>query len=200
MRFWSSSSWSRSPSQRRPKLHGNAARALGEDDFAPGAVESVHGGARGPQLGAGITRIDVERVAAAGAFAAVAALGGGLHGGEEEERPAGGGIAEAEPLLVEALLDGDDLKAGIGRFKVADMQRVAVTPAGGVEAGAVVVDDRGAVDDLVAAVVVHVGDAQLVVTLAPVLFVARGAVIGIEDPARGQLSRRQSHAAMTARV
>ena len=68
----------------------------------------------------------------------------------------------------------DDIKTADGEFDIfmniaaADVQRVAVSPARGIQPFAIVVDDRGAVDDLVAPVAIDVGHRELVVSLAAV--------------------------------
>src|SRR5699024_8728011 len=64
---------------------------------------------------------------------------------------------------------------------------------GGVQPGAVVVDGGRAVDDLVAAVAVDVGDRELMVALPGVPFVPL--VIGVEDPALVQLFAVEVHGA-----
>ena len=81
----------------------------------------------------------------------------------------------------------EHLQAGPVRVEVADVQRVAVAEAGGVEPLAVVVDRHGAVDDLVLAVAVHVGDGQVVVALAREVRLP-GRRRGVERPARRQLA------------
>ena len=65
-------------------------------------------------------------------------------------------------------MDAEHFEAGPRGIEIADVQRVAVAKAGREEALAVVVDDHRAVDDLVAAVAVDVGDGQAVVALARV--------------------------------
>ena len=78
------------------------------------------------------------------------------------------------------------LQARTCRVQVADVHCVAVEQAGAPQALAVVIDGHRAVDDLVTAIAIDVGDAQLVVALAAEGFVAgRGAV---EQPALGQLA------------
>lgn len=63
---------------------------------------------------------------------------------------------------------GENLEAGAGELEVRDVKRVGMTEPGAVEAGAVVIDRDGTVDDLLPAVVVDVGDRELVVALAGV--------------------------------
>ena len=65
------------------------------------------------------------------------------------------------------------------------MQGVAVAEAGREQAGAVMVDHHGAVDDLVETVIVHVRHRQVVVALAGERVVA---VLGVEDPAGRELA------------
>ena len=78
------------------------------------------------------------------------------------------------------------------------MQRIAVAEAGRVEPRAVVVDAHGPVDDLVAAVAVHVGDGEAVVPLAAVVRVRPSSLSKVQR--RVSLPSRQSQAARTVRV
>ena len=66
------------------------------------------------------------------------------------------------------------------------MHCVAVAQAVGVEAAAVVVDAAGAVNDFIAAVAVHVGNAQVVVALTFEGLVF-GLAEGVEVPAEAEL-------------
>src|SRR5699024_11372206 len=74
-----------------------------------------------------------------------------------------------------------DLETRAGGVEVADVHRVPVTQPGRVQAGAVVVDGRGPVDDLVLLVAVDVRDGEVVVPLTGVSLVA-GVIRGEEPP------------------
>ena len=115
--------------------------------------------------------------------------------------------AEGDRLAF-ALVDAEDLEAGSRRDHVADVHRVAVPQPGREQSRAVVVHDHRAVDDLVLAVGIDVGNREIVIALARE---RRGGRIGkwshadarVEDPARGQLPvppvpRRQHRAAVVA--
>lgn len=69
------------------------ARAPFGDALAGGAVHAGHAGADGPGFGAGVTRIDVERHAAARTLAGVATGRGRSHGWNGEDGLAGAGVA-----------------------------------------------------------------------------------------------------------
>ena len=93
--------------------------------------------------------------------------------------------------VVEALLNVEDFEARAVRVEVGDVHRVAVPEAGRVEALAVVVDHARAVDDLVPAVAVDVGDAEVVIALPAVVCDCLRRV-AVESPALRELCRRAS--------
>src|SRR5690606_17372063 len=97
------------------------------------------------------------------------------------------GVPEVGPGVVETLLDVEDLQPRPVRVEVTEMERVSVAETGGIEAAAVVVDNRRSVHDLVPAVSVEIADAQVVVPLAAVRFVPRLSVVAVEGPAMGEL-------------
>ena len=105
-------------------------------------------------------------------------------------------VAEMRAGVVESLLNVEDFEAGPRRVEVGKMQRVAVPEAGRVKPFAVVVDHARAVDDLVS-VAVHVADAEVVISLPRVAFIAF--VRAVESP-RASACRRQFHAANAERV
>ena len=72
--------------------------------------------------------------------------------------------------------------------QVGNMHGVAVTAAGRVEPLAVVIDDAGAVNDLILAVAIDVGDGELVVALSAVFLVAGRAVVAVKHPAFRELA------------
>ena len=88
-------------------------------------------------------------------------------------------------VLPALFVDAVDLQPGPGRVERADVEGVAVAQAGGEAARAVGIDDHRVVDDLVLAVAVDVGDADGVSRPAGEGGIA---LIGVEDPARGQLA------------
>ena len=94
--------------------------------------------------------------------------------------------ASAEPVRRAVCRSRDLETSRPGRvgIEVADVHGVAVAEAGVPQPGAVVVDGHRAVDDLVAAVGVDVGDGQLVVAL-PAYWRA-ASTVGVERPAPGQ--------------
>ncbi len=167
------------------EVGGGVGLARGER-LAGGGEHLAHAGADAPALGAGEAGVDVGGDAAAGALAVVGLVG--LDRGDGEDRATGGRVAHRETLLAEAFLDVEDLEAGVGVVEIRHVEGVAVAPAGGVETGAVVVDDHGAIDDLVAAVVVHVGDGEGMVALAGEGAVGLGAGGAVEEPAFDELA------------
>src|SRR5699024_2042984 len=153
-------------------------RDLGGDQLALGGAQGADRGvplgvvADVPALGAGEPRVDVGHGAAAGVPLR-------RDGPQHLSR---GGVAEGGapfPAGVRVVVDGDDLETRAGGVDVADVHRVAVTQPGRVQAGAVVVDGRGPVDDLVLLVAVDVRDGQVVVPLTGVSLVA--GVIRVEE-------------------
>jgi hypothetical protein len=76
-------------------------------------------------------------------------------------------------------MDIKDFQAGSVWIDVGKVDGVAVSQARRVEAFAIVVDHAGPVHDLILAVAINVADAQVVVPLAAVRLVARGAVVAI---------------------
>ena len=82
-------------------------------------------------------------------------------------------------------MDREDLETRAGRIEVGDVHRVPVPETRGVQAGAVIVDRGGAVDDLVLAVGVHVGDDELMIALPGVALVAW--LVGVEQPAGAEV-------------
>jgi hypothetical protein len=91
--------------------------------------------------------------------------------------------------VVEALLYVEDFEPRPPGVEVGEVQRVAVAEARRIEPLPVVVDDGGAVDDLVAAVRVHVADGEVVVALPAERLVARRAVFAVERPDARELPR-----------
>src|SRR5262245_11230404 len=90
------------------------------------------------------------------------------------------------PGVIEPLLDVEDFEAGSRGIEIGKMHRVAVAQTGRVKTLAVVVDHACAVDDLVPAVAVHVADAEVVISLAAVAFIAF--VRAVESPHARQLA------------
>src|SRR5215468_5999961 len=90
------------------------------------------------------------------------------------------------PGRIKALLDVEDFKTGPRGIEIGEMHRVAVPEAGRVKPLAIVVNHARAVDDLVPAVAVHVADAEVVIALAAVTFIAL--VCAVEGPQARQLA------------
>ena len=84
------------------------------------------------------------------------------------------------------LVHAEDLETLTGGVEVAQVHRVAVAEAGGVERLAVVVDRHGAEDDLILLVPVYVGNGHVVVALVHV-GLADGRIVGVKDPPLNQL-------------
>jgi len=103
------------------------------------------------------------------------------------------------------LVNHENLQSRKGRIKDGDVQGVAVPEASRVEALTVMIHAHGAIDDLVLAVAIHVGNAQTMGTLAFVGPV-RLAVLAVAGTALSKtqcwvsLPSRQSQAASTERV
>src|SRR5699024_1265883 len=130
-----------------------------------------------PALGAGEPRVDVGHGAAAGVPLR-------RDGPQHLSR---GGVAEGGapfPAGVHVLVHGEDLEPRAGGDEVADVHGVPVARPGRVQAGAVAVDGRGPVDDLVLLVAVDVRDGEVVVPLTGVSLVAGG--IRVEEPPLGE--------------
>ena len=138
-------------------------------DHLAGVVAHAAGGA-GPHLPAGIGGVDVDGHGAADVGV----------GRDPVDDLAGGGVHE-RGAYAPALVADPDLQFLAAGDHGAEVHGVAVAQAVGVEARAVVVDAAGAVDDLVAAVAVHVGGAEVMVALA--VPGAEGFVaVGVEEP------------------
>ena len=132
-------------------------------------VAHAAGGAA-PHLPAGVRRVDVGRHGAAHVGV----------GRDPVDDLAGGGVHEggADPA---GLVADPDLQLFAAGDHGAEVHGVAMAEAVAVQARAVVVDAAGAVDDLVAAVAVHVGGTQVMVALA-VPGVEGRIAVGVEEP------------------
>ena len=134
-----------------------------------------------PHLKTGIGGVYVGRHAAAHVFIALYL----------EYHPTGAGITEVAAVAA-VLMAVPYLQAGARGVEDGQMKGVAVTHAGVVEAGAVVVHGHRAVGYLVAAVTVHIGYAQIVVALSGIAGPGTLTAVGIgrarvEHPAAAQL-------------
>ena len=138
-------------------------------DHVAFVVAHAAGGA-GPHLPAGVGGVDVGRHRAAHVGV----------GGNPVDDLAGGGVHECG-AHAPAFMADPHLQLLAAGDHGAEMVGIAVAQAVAVEARAVVVDAAGAVDDLVAAVTVHVGGAEVVVALAVPGIEGRVAV-GVEEP------------------
>ena len=128
-----------------------------------------------PELCAGVVRPDVITAAAPGVAVGIVVV---------EEDLFGIGIVKRHAVAGCLFFVADiDLDAGVGRVKVANVHRVAVSLLGGIEHCAVVVNDGRACDDLLLAVAVHIGCHGVVVAVA----VGIGAGIGIAGIIRPEL-------------
>ena len=107
---------------------------------------------RSPHLVAAVAGIHVEGEAAADVARA-------LHAEDEGARARVAQLQRVRTVRAGALVRLEHLQPRPIGVHVGHVERVAVAEAGGIEAGAVVVDGRRAVDDLVLAVAVHVADA-----------------------------------------
>ena len=146
---------------------------LRADDIAL-VVAHAAGGA-GPHLPAGVGGIGVDghRAAHVGV------------GRDPVDDLAGSGVHEGG-ADAPALVADPDLQFRAAGDHGAEVHRVAVAQAVAVQARAVVVDAAGAVDDLVTAVAVHIGGAQVVVALA-IPGGQRRIAVRIEEPAQLEL-------------
>src|SRR5690606_22245934 len=122
------------------------------------ALDGVQGTLRGPHFRSAVAGVDVEGDAAAD----VVARG---HGPQDL---AATGVAQAgadAAVGAGRLVGHEDFQAGAGGVEVAEVERVVVAQAGGVESAAVVVDHRGAEDDFITTVAIHIANAQAVRSL-----------------------------------
>ena len=85
-------------------------------------------------------------------------------------------------------MNAEDFQPRSIGIHVGNVQRVAVAEAGGVEPLAVAANATGAVDDVVAAVAIDVGDAEAVIALTAIVAIAGRAVVAVERPAPGQFA------------
>src|SRR5215475_2823626 len=90
------------------------------------------------------------------------------------------------PGVIESLLDIEDLKTRSRGIEVGKMHRVAMPKAGRIKPLAIVVNHARAVDNLVPAVAVHVADAEVMIALAAIAFIAF--VRAVESPQARQLA------------
>ncbi len=158
---------------------GEVGGAGGLADFLPFAIAQA--AAAAPHFFAGVARVDVGAQAAADVHADQVfpenLTGLGIVEGDAGRHVLGG--------VAGAFVDAENLQPGPARVERADVQSVAVTQAGGEAAVAVGIDDHGVVNDFVLAVAVDVGHAD---GMSPHAAVGGIALVGIEDPARGELA------------
>src|SRR5262245_43311232 len=83
-------------------------------------------------------------------------------------------------------MDLEDFDARAALVHVRDMERIAMSQSGGIQAGSVVVDRRGSVNDLVLAVTIQIGNANSVGSLALVDTVPPSCAV--EFPTQRQLA------------
>jgi hypothetical protein len=62
------------------------------------------------------------------------------------------------------------------------MQRITVTPAGGLEALSAVIDHGGAENNFIAPIAVHVANGEIMVALPAVSYISGLAIIGVKCP------------------
>ena len=130
-----------------------------------------------PTYSADLLRTPIA-AAAARAFAVFAGFDRGLF----PDHFAGSGVAEMCTRIIEPFLNIEDLKPRTIRVEVRYMQSVTMTKPCRMKALSIVVEDHRTEDDLVPAVRIDVGNAQIVVALAAE-FTVLFARIAVKDPA-----------------
>src|SRR6478752_9484695 len=157
-----------------PGQEVGAGRLAAGDHVSLGAAYT--GDRRGPGLGTGAAGPDV-----AGDPASVVPA----RRRRPEDLP-GLRVRHPRGRLRAVLVDLELLQARPGRIEVTDVHGVAVAVLRGPQSAAVVVHGHGAVDDLVLAVPIGVGDGELVVALAVVALAGVRRTVRVEGPAPGE--------------